>query len=115
MKKQSKGLALTLVILIILMVTFVGGAAMSLGYNQRLLVKKAVGSRTRAYYYAKAGIVDAFELLRKDPDGEFTDPTFDPAPYTLDVDEDGNPDVTVDISAIDPVTQYRSIQSTGSV
>ena len=84
MKKQSKGLALTLVILIILMVTFVGGAAMSLGYNQRLLVKKAVGSRTRAYYYAKAGIVDAFELLRKDPGGKFTDPKFDPDPYTLD-------------------------------
>ncbi len=113
-QRQRTGLALTLVILIIFMVTLVSAAALSLGYNQRLLAKKAVGSRTRAYYYAKAGLVDALELLRKDPGGNFTDPDFDPAPYTLDIDADGNADVTIDISAEDPSTRRRTIQSTGS-
>lgn len=111
---NQKGLALTLAIITAVLVTALAAAALSFGYNQRILTKTAVGGRTLAFYYAKAGLVDAQELLRTDPSGDFGDPTYDPPPYTLDVNGDGASDVTVDISARDGTTNLRTIQTTGS-
>ena len=110
---KSRGLALSVVILIALMVMTIAGAALSLGYNLRLLAKKSVSGRTAAFYYAKAGMVDAFELIRKDATGEFADPAFNPPAYEIDVNGDGTADAAVDISARSVTTRRRTIQVTG--
>ena len=40
--KKERGVAMTFVILLILMVSFVVAAMLALGYHQRILAKKAV-------------------------------------------------------------------------
>lgn len=104
---------MTVVIMIILMVSMLASAALTVGFHHRTLAKKAVGSRTQSYYFAQAGLVDAQEALRKDPGGLFVDPSYDPAPYTIDVDADGVADATVDIGPRVAATGYRAIRSTG--
>lgn len=110
---NRRGIALTLVIIIIVSVSMVTAAALTFGYNQRLAARKVVSSRTEAYFFASAGLVDAGEAIRRDAGGNFADPAFNPAPYSLDVDGDRVDDVTVDIGPRDPATGLRRILATG--
>lgn len=112
-RSPEAGVALTAVIISIVLVSLVAASALSLGYHQRVLTKKAVSSRTKAYYFAQAGLVDAREIIRKDAGGNFATPSYNPAPYTLDVDGDGDADVTIDIGAVNGTTGYRTVEATG--
>jgi Tfp pilus assembly protein PilX len=115
---NQKGIALTLVIIVILLLTILAGAALSTSFNQRKLSSKAVGNRSQNFYAAKGGSVDAFERLRKNdttgltptaPANGFDDPTYNPNPYTVNV---GALPVSVDISAVNATTGLRTVKAT---
>jgi Tfp pilus assembly protein PilX len=117
---NQKGVALTLVIIVTLLLTILAGAALSTSFNQRKLSSKAVGSRSKNYYAAKGGLVDAFERLRKNdttgltpaaPVNGFDDPTYNPKAYTVDV---GGLSVSVTISEVVSATGLRTVQATSN-
>jgi len=106
------GFALTAVIIAILLMVTLAAAALRLASNIRQVQDHFFVGRTRAYYYAQAGTVDAQWRIRNNLFGEYG-PNDDPPPYSLDVNGDGLMDVTVDISAEDPTTHLRQISATG--
>ena len=134
--KKEGGFVLTAAIMFIVMLALLAGFVLNAGYNKRILANNVGITRTRAYYRAQAGVVDAAARIRLDyttglTSGSFTNPAYNPAPYYLDLD--ANPptlsaapftgyDVTVDISAVDrdnngnpvsPLTGRRIIEVTG--
>src|SRR3989338_8933204 len=130
MVQNSKGVALTVVVIVLIMVALLTGYVASLGYNQRRVTDAASGRRVKVNYRAQAGMVDAMWRIRTDyrgvtdytaaaltPAGTFTDPNFNPNPYLIDVDRDGANDVSVDIGTVqvNAVTgsNQRTINSTG--
>ncbi len=127
---NERGIALTLVLMTALIISAMLAAAIMSSYNQKRVTNKVTTERTQSYYFAQAGVVDAFWRIRNDQDvfgGTFTVPTYDPPPYFLDVDNDvaqtamfPGADVSVDISAQDtnvasPRFGLRTIDSTGIV
>ena len=104
-KLNSTGIALTLVIMIVIMVSVLAAAAMTLGYNQKRLSDATVSNRTQGFYYAQAGIVDAQWRIRNNAlknkagvdvitgdvgstGSDFTTASFNPKAYCLDLDSD---------------------------
>lgn len=120
--KNNSGVAMSVVIVSILLLSVLAAAALTFGFHQRKLAESASGTRTQNFYLARSGSIDADERLRTDngltyaadPDCDNTarDPDCDPEPYNLDVDGDGTPDVVVDISATDSGTGLRTVNST---
>lgn len=110
--KNVKGAVLTIVIVVIIMMVILVGAVLSLAANQRRAADNLAAHHARAYYRANAGLVDARWRIRVNETaeiggGDFTDPTFNPAPYYIDIDNDvvdttldDGDDVRVDISAV---------------
>lgn len=106
--RSQQGLVLTLAITTILLIMSVAGAALTLAYNQRLLTDDLAAQRTRSYWYAQAGVVDAQWRIRTNFGGNYA-PAMDPAAYSIDVDGDGDNDVTVDIGVENSTTRLRPI------
>lgn len=112
---RQEGMILTVVVIVLTMITLLGGFVLNLAYNQYRLSGELGIKRAVAQARARAGIVDAQWRIRTDPDGLFTanGPTYDPAAYTLDTDADGTDDVTVDITAVIDGGRTRRIVATG--
>lgn len=117
LRNDSKGVALVLVIIAVMMLTGIGGFAANLAYNQRLFQNSSGGNRIRNYYRAQAGIVDACWRIRTNTGANFTIPATTLA-YSLDVDNNGTNDTNVTIGALAtgnpfPLTVGRPITSVG--
>jgi hypothetical protein len=122
---------MTIVMMIIVVLTLLAGFAVNYGYNKRRILDVSSGRRDIINYRAEAGLVDALTRIRLNataglsPAGSFLTPTYDPAPYQLDVDGGGTVNATTKICSADcdvevdigPVTNAltgaRSINSTG--
>lgn len=122
--KDQKGVALTIVIIFTMIIALLAGYILSLSYNKTQLVNSVGVKRTRTYYRAQAGVVDAFWRIRVDKPplgvGSFKDPVFAPPPYFIDIDANAvtadrtaASDVEVVISPVDPATKLRRIESIG--
>ena len=107
--RNEKG-SLTVVLMYTLFVTMLAGFALTLALNQKRLTDAAAGRRMVAYYRARAGVIDAFWLIRTNPMNgsqktvinagaivlistrtpsgaqNFSNPDWDPDPYYLDLD-----------------------------
>lgn len=116
----QRGIAMTMVMVIVVMMALIAGYVTQLGYNQRKLVDAASGRRAKIYYRAQAGLVDANARIRTNyttglsPAGSFAVDTYNPAPYNIDVDGDGTQDTTIDIDAVvSAALKNRPIRSAG--
>ncbi len=97
MTNNEKGVVLTVVIIVTLMVVLIAGYVMTMAYNQKRLSNAVSGRRIRAYYRAQAGVVDAQWRLRTNTTTglvasplssgarDFNNPLFDPLPYSLNL------------------------------
>ncbi len=119
-RPNDKGMALSIVIVVIIMLALIAGYAAQLGYNQRRLTDISGGRRAKVYFLAQAGVIDANWRIRNNytvglsPVGSFTNDNYNPNAYSVDVNNDGTNDVTVDIGAVtNALTKQRSISSTG--
>ena len=110
--KRPAGFALTATVIAILLMVILAATALLLASNMRQIQDRFLAGRTRAYYYAQAGTVDAQWRIRTNLGDEYG-PADDPPSYTVDVNGDGRADVTVDIGAEDPSTHLRQISATG--
>ncbi len=118
LNKNKNGIALTLVIIVLAILTLMAGYIVNLGYNRTRVVDAASGTRAKIYYRAQAGVHDATTRIRKNytgaqfdpappgpesptpaltPPGSFLDPNYNPDPYLIDVDANGVMDTRVDI------------------
>ena len=118
--QDKRGIALTVVVVVMIVMAILSTYAMNLGYNQKLLTDQSSGRRAKIYYRAQAGLVHAYWRIRVNntaglaPAGSFATDAYNPGPYTLDVDGDGVNDVSVDIGPVtDPATKQRAILATG--
>ena len=115
-RQNERGIAMILAIITMLLILTVAGAILTLAYNQRRLGAGVGEAKLRAYYRAKAGLVDAQWRIRTDPGGLFAagGTLYDPMPYTLDTDGDGTDDVMADLGPIaDATTAARRIDVRG--
>lgn len=108
----ERGVVLTVVIIVTIMMLSLAVAVLSLAANQTRLSNSLAASNVRAQYRAEAGLVDARWRMRVNftddiGGGDFDDPDFDPPAYFIDIDADavhttrtGDDDVEVDISAV---------------
>lgn len=84
---------LSFVIIVLIILMLLGFYVTNLAYNYSRTMGIFQSDRGAAYQHSQAGIVDATERIRKNlaadigggPNG-FNDPTFNPAPYHLDLD-----------------------------
>lgn len=121
--RNDRGMALTVVMIIVIMLALLAGYMTQMGYNQRRLADTAGGRRAKVYYRAQAGLVEAAWRIRENHTAGltpasalgFNDDTYNPNPYQIDIDGDGSMDATVDISQVTAgsTTRQRQIQSTG--
>ena len=122
--RDEKGMALTIVIVITLIIVLLAGYILNLSYNKTRLVNTVGVKRTRTYYRAQAGVVDAFWRIRVNKPaegaGSFKDPAFAPPPYFIDIDTNtvtadrtAASDVEVIISPMDDATKIRRVESIG--
>ena len=128
----SRGIALTVVIVTILLLATLAVSALTLAYNYRRVSQVTVATRARAFYAAQAGVVDARERIRKGscpacqgicatctqsclPSCVYENPAYAPIPnpYKVDIDGNGSNDVAVTISTRDATTGLRTIQAIG--
>lgn len=113
----ERGVALLMTIILIVGMTLLAAAALNASFQYRNL-RESIGVRhTQSRYRAQAGVVDARWRIRNNVQGDYRVAAFDPAPYELDIDNDGTMDVTVDIgpAVIDPAganNLLRPIRST---
>lgn len=129
--KNAKGIALTVVIIVLAILVMMAGYIFSLGYNRKKITDAASGTRAKISYRAQAGVHDATARIRKNyvgatnlpppgattpaltpGGGSFLNPAFDPDPYQIDVDGNGTMDVRIDIGPVNASGQ-RPILSTG--
>lgn len=116
---NTRGVALTVVAIVILMVGLLAGYVTQLGFNQRKLSDAASGKRAKIYYRAQAGAVEAMWRIRAnyttglDTVGSFTTDAYNPGPYSIDIDGDSVMDATIDIGAANVTTKQRAILATG--
>ena len=108
---DTRGVALVIVIIVVVMLTLIGSFVASLGYNQRKLLETMSGQRAKIYYRAQAGLVDANWRIRTNYLTDFT-VAGNTAAYSIDVDRDGANDTDVTIGAA--VGGVRPISSTSS-
>ena len=117
-------MALTIVIIFTLIIALLAGYILKLSYNKTQLVNTVGIKRTRTYYRAQSGVVDAFWRMRVDKPalgiGSFKDPAFAPPPYFIDIDTNtvtvdrtAASDVEVIISPVDDATKLRRVESIG--
>ena len=113
----SKGMALTIVMIIAIILALLAGYATNSSFNQRKVVDNASGHRAKVYYCAQAGVVDANWRIRSNyttDAGTYNNNAYDPPPYTLDVDGNGVADCSVDIGpVVNAAKGNRQILSTG--
>jgi hypothetical protein len=82
-------------------------------------VDASSGRRAKIYFLAQAGVVEASSRIRNDytvglsPAGSFAVDAYDPNPYSIDVDGDGQIDTTIDIGPANIVTKIRPINACG--
>ncbi len=110
---NDKGVALSLVVIIVIILGLLATFVTMLGYNQKKLSDAAGGRRAKIYYRAQAGVTEAGWRIRENIGGSFTTDTYDPAAYSIDVDGDTVNDCTIDIGPANAVTKQRAIASTG--
>ena len=110
----QKGVALTAVVIILIMLGVLSAIALNLAYNQRRLVNNSGAGQTVAYYRARGGLVDAYWRLQNNvgPPPDNTPGFWGPAvqaAYNLDIDGNGADDtgVTVGLPAVG--TNVRSV------
>ena len=126
-RPNDSGIALTLTIIVMLLLTALAGYALTASMHQGRLRKQTTLVRNKAYYWAQGGVVEAYARTRTRymtlPGGgplggtvsgggpaDLTNPNFDPNPYCLDVDpNDPGNEVQVDIGPADAVTGLRPI------
>ena len=119
-RNSEQGAALTVAIMAVIMLTAVAGYSLTLAYHQKKLMDTVSGKRIIAYYRAQAGVVNAYWRIRTNyttglsPAGSFATDSYNPDPYSIDVDGDGTPDTTVDIGPKNVATGLRPIDSTGN-
>ena len=109
MKKNHRysesGVAITLVLIAVIVISAFASYALMIGFNHRTVMNTHVKNRTQAYYSAQAGMVDANWRIRNNVltnnagaliitgvgagAQDFTNPLFNPNPYCLHV-EGGN-------------------------
>ena len=129
--KDERGVALTVAVVIIIVLTLLAGFAVNFSYNKKRMVDLGSGKHDVINYRAQAGLVDAMTRIRLNataglsPAGDFTDPDYDPQSYQLSVDGRGTVnavtklcssgcDTTVDIGPVtNAATGQRSIKSDG--
>ncbi len=118
---NDKGVALTVVIVIVIVMALISGYVTVLSYNQVKLANTAGGRRAKVYYRAQAGVVDANWRIRTNYVTGLTpipgilgfrDASWNPNPYQIDVDGDSVMDCTVDINLPDGGGK-RPVLSTG--
>ena len=115
--RDRRGVALTVVLVVAVLLTLISGFVLMLGYNKRRLTLTG-GRKAQIYFHAKAGMVDAMWRIRTNytnglaPAGSFTTPAYNPNAYSLDTDGNGTMDVTVDIGSVG-ANGVRTIQSNG--
>ena len=98
--KNSKGVALTIVLIVATLLALISGFITMLGYNQRRLAISSGGQQVRVYYHAKAGMVDAFWRIRSNfPAGKNYANAAETDDYWLDTNADAANDVHVTIGA----------------
>ena len=92
MRLDSKGVALTVVVVVLVMMALLSAYVSTLGFHQRKITDAASGGRTKIFYRAKAGVVDATWRIRVNyfqgqiPPNTFLNANWDPPVYNLDVD-----------------------------
>ncbi len=111
-REGERGIVLTIVIIVTIMMMTLAVAILGLAANQSKLASSLAASNIRAQYRAEAGLVDARWRMRTNfttdiGGGDFTSPSFDPPAYYLDIDANAvhtaktdADDVEVDISAL---------------
>ncbi len=116
--RDNKGVAMTIVMIILMVLAIMAGYILNFGYNRKRIVDAASGTRAKVYYRAQAGVHDAAVRIRKNytvgllPAGSFLNPAYDPNAYNIDVDGNGSMDTTINIGAVNAQGQ-RTIDSTG--
>ncbi len=108
---NEKGMALTIVMVTLILLSLIAGYALNLSYNQHKLFGDSSGKRIKIYYMAQAGAVDAEWRIRTNFGANFTNP-LTTMTYSGDVDGDGVNDFTVVIGAVN-ANGLRPIDSTG--
>jgi Tfp pilus assembly protein PilX len=124
-----RGIAMTAAIMTIMILAILAAVVLNLALNQARLAGAPVQGRTRAFFRAQAGLVDAKERIRigSCPACKGACASCDTAcatcpyeldattaNYTLDVEGDAVQDTTVTISARNTTTKLRTITSNGS-
>lgn len=125
-KLDQKGAALGLVVVFTILIVFIGAYVLSAGYNQTNQINAVGIQRTKIYFRAQAGVVDALWRIRTDTippgsSGSFATDSFDPPAYYIDIDLNaatsskttGVSDVMVDIGPKDASSGLRTIAATG--
>ncbi len=111
-REGERGIVLTVVIIVTIMMMTLAVAILGLAVNQTKLANGLVSSNVRAQYRAEAGLVDARWRMRANfttdiGGGDFTSAVFDPPAYYIDIDTNtvhtaktDADDVEVNISAV---------------
>ena len=128
MKLNEEGMAMMVALMTGLIVALICTYALDLAYNQkRQLRTLAASERTKVYYRAQAGMVDATWRIRNNRTlaftgwtSDFNNANFNPPVYYIDIDtgtysetNSATADVKVDIGIVNSATGMRSIDSTG--
>ena len=104
--KNSRGVVLSIVVIMMLMMTMIAGYALVIAYHQNKILSASSGGRIMSYYRSQAGMVDALWRVQNNytinmtPAGNFTDPNYDPDPYGLDIDQDPPAIIALGVNAI---------------
>lgn len=119
---NDHGVAVLMAIMYLLLFSMAAAFAISVGYQQKLTTETVVGGRVKDYYFARAGMVDAFERLRNKstPPGSacgLSVDACDPPVYYINLGTDtahaapsvAGDNVSVDISAVDGTTKLRTV------
>lgn len=112
---NQNGAALGIVVVLTTIIVLVGTYVLSAGYNQTKQIDAVGIQRTKTYFRAQAGVVDALWRIRTNaaapagPTGSFATDNYDPNPYYIDIETNttsstqtvGTSDVMVDIGMKD--------------
>ena len=114
----SKGMALTVAVVTLIILALVAAFAANFGYNQKKMVDTSSRVRDTRLYRAQGGVVHANWRIRVNntaglnPAGSFLNDAYDPDAYLLDVDGDGTSDTKINIGAVTNAgTKQRAIDS----
>jgi hypothetical protein len=122
--RGNGGFAMVFVMVVITILAMFAVWVTIQGYNQRKLLDVTSGQRAKLYYRAQAGVVEAAWRIRDNytsgiggviPPGGFpANDTWNPPPYSIDVDGVGGNDTSIDIDAVVSGTlKNRPVRSAG--